>query len=180
MIAARASGRLFVIIIGVIGTTAVTALGQGATRDLSGFSGAGNTFVVALAIDVPAGVNVVGVEDAPPSGWVASAISDGGSWDSGTEKVKWVFLTEPFPTALTYDVAPPEDAQGHLCFAGTISFDGPSVPIEGDGCLAVGIPAVSGIGLAVFAALLLVAACVMAVRRRKTGGVGIEGSAVRG
>ena len=160
--------------IGVIATTAVTALGQGATRDLSGFSGAGNTFVVSLAIDVPAGVNVVGVEDAPPAGWVASAISNGGSWDSGTEKVKWVFLAQPFPTTLTYDVAPPAGAQGHLCFAGTISFDGPSVPIEGDGCLAVGIPAVSGIGLAVFAAVLLVAGCVMVVRRTKSSGVEIE------
>lgn len=174
MISARAGRRLFVIMVGVMGTTTVTALGQGATRDLSGFSGAGNTFVVSLAIDVPAGVNVVGVEDAPPAGWVASAISDGGSWDSGTEKVKWVFLIEPFPTALTYDVAPPADAQGHLCFAGTISFDGPSITIDGDDCLAVGIPAVSGIGLAVFAAVLLVAGSVMVVRRTKTGGVGIE------
>lgn len=174
MISARAGGRLFVIVIGVMATTASTARGQSATRDLSDFAGAGTTFAVSLALDIPADVNVVGVEEGPPSGWIASAISDGGFWDVATETVKWVLVTEPFPIALTYDVAPPADAFGNLCFAGEISFDGPSVTIGGDDCLAVGIPAVSGIGLAVFAALLLVIGSVMAARRTKTGGVEIE------
>lgn len=174
MISARAGGRLFVIMIGLVATTASTARGQSATRDLSDFAGAGTTFAVSLALDIPAGVNVVGLEEGPPAGWVASVISDGGFWDVDTEQVKWVLVTEPFPTSLTYDVAPPADAQGNLCFAGTISFDGPSVTIEGDDCLAVGIPAVSGIGLALFAAVLLVAGCVMVARRAKAGRVGIE------
>ncbi len=174
MISARAGGRLFVIMIGLVATTALSARGQSATRDLSGFSGAGNTFVVSLALDIPSGVNVVGVEEGPPAGWVASAISDGGFWDVDTELVKWVLLTEPFPTSLTYDVAPPDDAMGNLCFAGEISFDGPSVTIEGDDCLAVGIPAASGIALALFAGVLLVAGCVMIARRSKSDGVGIE------
>lgn len=174
---ARAGGRLFVgLIVSIVvsGAFAPTARGQSALRDLSSFSGAGTTFEVSLSIDVPAGVNVVGVEDAPPAGWVASAISDGGFWDADAEKAKWIFLTEPFPTALTYDVDPPADAQGDLCFAGTISFDGPSVPIEGDACLAVGIPTASGIGLAVFAAVLLFAGSVMVVRRPKSNDLEIE------
>lgn len=174
---ARAGGRLFVgLIVSIVvsGSTASIARGQGATRDLSAFSGAGNTFAVSLAIDVPAGVNVVGVEDGPPPGWVASAISDGGSWDTEAKKVKWVLLTKPFPTELTYDVAPPADALGNLCFTGEISFDGPSSAINGDDCLAVGIPAASGIGLAVFAAVLLLAGSVMVARRTKTKSVGIE------
>lgn len=177
MVTVRARGRLFVgliVLVALPSATPGTARGQGATRDLSSFSGAGNVFTVSLAVDVPAGVNVVGVEDAPPSGWAASAISDGGTWDTETEKVKWVFLTEPFPTSLTYDVAPPADALGNLCFAGDISFDGPSVTIGGDECLAVGIPTTSTWGLAVFAVGLLAMGCVVTARRSRGGGIAIE------
>ena len=177
MVIMRACRRLCVglmVSAAMANATAGVAEGQGATRDLSGFTGSGNVFSVSLALDVPAGTNGVGVAEAPPSGWITSAISDGGSWDPFAQKVKWVLLAEPFPTSLTYDVAPPVDAFGNLCFTGEIVLDGPSLTIGGDECLAIGIPAVSGVGLAVFAAGLLLIGCVVSARRSQGSGPAIE------
>ncbi len=151
------------------GVSSVPVFGQSATRDLSAYPTPGVTFRVSIAIDTPAETNGVGLEEAPPAGWTVSAISDAGTWDEGTEEVKWVFLVEPFPTAITYDVTPPVDASGDLCFAGTVSFDGPVQPVGGDACLLVGIPTISGVGLAVLGLLVVGAGRMVIVRRNARG-----------
>ena len=155
--------------IGMVAMGALTtvALGQGATRDLSSFSGAGFSFAVSIVIDTPAGINVVGLEETPPSGWTVTSISDAGSWDIENQKVKWIFLTEPFPTEVTYDTASPTDAVGSLCFAGEVSFDGPAQPIEGDECIPIGIPATSGIGLTILGLLMLAIGSWLATKRSR-------------
>jgi hypothetical protein len=80
-------------------------------------------------------VTAIGIEDSPPIGWVVSDISDGGAFDSVNWKVKWGPLFTPFPTEVTYDVAPPPGEDGRRCFTGTISLDGINRPICGDECI---------------------------------------------
>lgn len=150
-----------------IGAAAAPVFAQDAARDLSGYSAPGVTFTVSIAIDTPPGTNAVGLEDAPPTGWVVSAISDNGLWDPVAEKVKWLFLFDPpFPTEITYDVTPATGASSDSCFEGKVSFDGPEQPIGGDLCIVVDIPAVSDIGLMMLGLLVLAAGAIVVTRSR--------------
>lgn len=89
---------------------------------------------VTILITPPSGITAIGVEDAPPFGWVASNISNGGVWDAVRGQVKWGPFFEPFPSELRYDVTPSFDDSGTACFEGTISFDGMNEGICGEGC----------------------------------------------
>ena len=111
-----------------------------AIRDLSGGSMAYCPEVpktVLIMLDVPPGALTAAVEDVPPTGWTQiSNISDGGEYDSENHKVKWGPLFDPFPSELTYDVVPPAEAVGIMCFTGTAAFnDEPGEPICGDECI---------------------------------------------
>lgn len=92
---------------------------------------------VHITLNAPTGALTGAVEDAPPAGWtLISNISDGGQYDSTNHKVKWGPFFAPFPSELTYDVVPPADAIGMLCFTGVAAFDGePGELICGDGCI---------------------------------------------
>ena len=92
---------------------------------------------VHITLNVPSGALTGGVEDAPPTGWnQISNISDGGTYDSENHKVKWGPFFAPFPGKLSYDVLPPTEAVGVVCFAGAASFDGGAgEPICGDECI---------------------------------------------
>lgn len=150
-----------------VSASATVALGQGATRDLSSFSGAGVSFTVSIAIDTAPGINVVGLEETPPSGWAVTTISDGGFLDEN-QKIKWIFLIEPFPTEVTYDISSPPDAVGSLCFAGEVSFDGPAAAIDGDACIPIGIPATSAIGLTILGLCILAIGSRLAAKRSRS------------
>ena len=152
-------------------TLVAPAWGQGATRDLSGFSEAGVTFTVSISITEPPSATILGIEDAPPPAWSVSNISDTGTWDAGTQKVKWLFLNPPFPSVVTYDVTPPAGDLGARCFDGTVTFDISEDPITGDLCLDVGIPTVSQWGLFALALLLLSAATLTMKRGYGPGAV---------
>jgi hypothetical protein len=92
---------------------------------------------VHITLHVPSGALTTAVEDVPPAGWTSiSNISSGGEYDSEYHKVKWGPLFDPFPSELTYDVVPPAEAVGMMCFAGAAAFDdGPGEPICGDECI---------------------------------------------
>ena len=136
--------------------SAQSVLAEGATRDLSNFSGPGAMFTVSIAIDAPIGADLAILEDAPPSGWTVSDISDGGSWDEGVGKVKWLFWTAP-PALVTDNVTPPADATGEHCFSGTVAFtDSEPSAIGGDTCGVI-IPTLSEWGLLAMALLVLIA-----------------------
>lgn len=80
----------------------------------------------------------LGVEDAPPPGWVdVGSISNGGSYDAGAHKVKWgPLFGPPFPVELTYEVTPPTEADGEVCFNGVSSANGDkNEPTCGDLCI---------------------------------------------
>jgi hypothetical protein len=122
----------------VLAVATAALLADGATRTLSDNYCPGQSTTVAIAIDAPAGVLAVGLEDAPPGGWVTvTGISDGGSYDSLNHKVKWgPFFAGSIPTGVSYQVLTPSTAMGVECFAGSISFDGLNEPVAGDACMA--------------------------------------------
>lgn len=146
---------------------------DGATRDLSGFTEPGVTFTVTIAIDPPGSPGVVGLQDKPPEGWVASNIGNGGAWDADLESVKWPPFFDPsIPDFVTYDITPPVDMPGLHCFSGAISFNGPEQPIAGDECIPIGVPTLTGWGVAVMTLLLLAVGTILLEHRRTTAKTG--------
>lgn len=143
---------------------AASVLGQSATRDLAEeYVPPGTTMRVSIALSTPGGTSGMGAEDRPPTGWTVSNISHSGSIDA-TGKIKWgPFLSEPFPTMLTYDVTP-APGSGTGCFSGTANFDGLDVPLGGDLCI-LAIPAMSSWGLLTLAHLLAIAGSLLVLRR---------------
>jgi len=106
-----------------------------AVRDLPACYTAGEPLTVRLSYEPPAGVFAVGLEDAPPTGWVVSNISDDGSWDAVNGKAKWVFF-DGEPRTVSYLATPPIGQLGDVCFVGFINFDGgPDRCIGGDACI---------------------------------------------
>lgn len=140
---------------------------DGATRDLSGFTEPGVTFTISIAISPPGTVGVVGLQDKPPEGWTASNIGNGGAWDVDLESVKWPpFFAPSIPDFVSYDITPPVDVPGLHCFSGTISFDGPEQAIAGDECIPIGVPTLTGWGVAVMTILILTVGTILLERRR--------------
>ena len=92
---------------------------------------------VRIVLNPPPGALTAAVEDAPPDGWTQiSNISDAGEYDAENAKVKWGPLFAPFPAELTYEVVPPVDAEGLVCFDGAAAFDdGLGEPVCGDECI---------------------------------------------
>ncbi|OQX09168.1 MAG: hypothetical protein BWK80_47170, partial [Desulfobacteraceae bacterium IS3] len=80
----------------------------------------GVKFTVTLKAAPPSGTVMYSVEDKCMNGWTVDVadISDGGTFDTNTGKVKFTFQDGEART-LTYTVAPPSDATGDGTFAGT-------------------------------------------------------------
>ena len=82
-----------------------------------------------IAIDVPEGAEVFGVEDELSQGLIPVWISDGGTWDAVTLKVKW-FFNEPGQVrdrALQYRVS----SSGSVV-KGLVNFGSGNLPVTGD------------------------------------------------
>ncbi|NOT00960.1 MAG: hypothetical protein HOP29_10055 [Phycisphaerales bacterium] len=140
-----------------------------AARDLSGFAGPGQLFSVTITLDVPPATFAAGLEDAPPAGWIASKISNGGDWDELTDKIKWgPFFAPSIPSAVTYDISPPAMILDS-CFAGTITIDIASEPIAGDQCVfpPVTVPAFAAPAAVGLTAIILATAVVALAHPRR-------------
>lgn len=158
--------RLFVSVLAVA-VFAPVAAGASAVRDLPPAYGAGVTsFTVTITITPPPSVAAAGIEDRPPVGWPVSNISDGGSYDAVSKKVKWGPFFGSVPAAVTYDLAVPTGAHGQACFTGKVSFDGLDTAITGDACVGGPVPTVSAWGLASLALGLATAATILLRRHR--------------
>ena len=153
----------------VCASSAERVSAQNAIRDLPADYVPGVTFTVSIALNPPGGTAVVGVEEQPPIGWVVSAISHSGVFDTQSQKVKWgPFFGGSVPQALTYDVRPSGGSSGEQCFTGTASFDGLDQPIGGELCIPHSVPAISGIGLAGLAVSLFVIGALVLSRTKRT------------
>ena len=132
------------------------AFGAGAARNLPDSVFPGSTITVTIQLTPPAGAAIAAAEERPPVGWIVSNISDSGTFDALSGKVKWgLFFAPSIPASLSYDVSIPA-SPGSGCFVGTASFDGGSFPVTGDGC-AFGVPAATAWSVTILALLVLVA-----------------------
>lgn len=139
-----------------------------ASRDLPDNYRPGAPVPVTITMAPPPGVAVVGVEDLPPAGWQVNNITQSGSFDAQSGKVKWgPFFSPSIPTLVSYDVTPPAGTTGQRCFAGSASFDGADQPTGGDLCIPLAVPAVGEGGLAVLAVLLTASGAGLVLWRRK-------------
>jgi uncharacterized repeat protein (TIGR01451 family) len=86
---------------------------------------------VSIAVTPAPEVNVYAVQDVLPAGWVASAVSHGGVFDSISRAVVWGPFWDAAPRTLSYAATPPVGASGLALFAGTAWFDTVDVPITG-------------------------------------------------
>ncbi|MBL9169749.1 MAG: hypothetical protein JNN07_18565 [Verrucomicrobiales bacterium] len=92
-----------------------------------------SAFPVRLQVIPAAGVEVYAVEETPPSGWTVSAVSDQGTFDSATGRVKWGPFFDGDLRTLSYQLLPPSGA-GEITgrFAGYGFIDGIEVQVGGD------------------------------------------------
>jgi YVTN family beta-propeller protein len=105
-------------------------------RDLLPCYIAGAANQVKIAVTPPTGTLAHALEDQPPTGWTVSNISDGGSYDSGTGRVKWGPFFDANSRTLTYDVTPPAGITEAVNWTGLASFDGVNEEIGGDAAIA--------------------------------------------
>lgn len=143
------------------------AFGQGATRSLATYTEPSVTFTVSIALQPPVDTLAIGIEDSPPPGWTQiTNITNGGTYDAGTHKVKWGPIFSPLPTQVAYDLTPPAVVNAQDCFTGTVSFNGLNEPIVGDECFMASVPALSTLATLLLAILLVVFGRNVIVRRR--------------
>ncbi len=91
---------------------------------------------VRIVLTLPNSAVVLGVEDAPPPGWiVTNNISHGGVYDPVNGKIKWGPLFPPFPPEVGYEVIPGPANAIVRCFDGSVSVDGDLQPICGNECV---------------------------------------------
>ena len=157
---------------GILGIIPTVVFAQSATRDLSGFVVLDEPFTVVISVILPPNVFAAGYEDTPPLGWSVTNISEGGSFDETNQTVKWgPYFTPTIPVNVSYDVTPDVPSGGGSCFTGFVSFDGSENTIEGDECLAIGVPAVSQWGVSCLLLSLLVVATMTMRQSRPDRGI---------
>jgi len=120
------------------GTTCTASFASGPavrTFSTSGYF-PGSPLTVTLNVAPAITVTAYAVQDLPPTGWSVSNISGGGAFDSATAMVKWGPFFDNTARSLTYQVTPPSSGTGVQTFAGTASFDGVGVSVEGSSSLA--------------------------------------------
>jgi len=130
-----------------------SARGQEGNRELPDFYVPGGAPIsVSIHLMTPGSVAVVGAEDLPPADWIISSISNGGTFDTVSGKVKWGPLFAPnIPASLSYSAASPHGSNEEPCFLGTVAFDGDEIEIGGDSCIsaAAAVPAMGLLGFIV-------------------------------
>ena len=106
----------------LVGNTSLALAGT-VERALPSYYVPGVSFTLTNTVTPSPGVSVYAVEDALPPGWSANQISDDGTFDPFTHKVKWGLFFDDSPRFLTCVVLPPVNASGSVTFAGVGAFD---------------------------------------------------------
>lgn len=106
-----------------------------ASRKLPAAYSPGARMVVLIQTTPPAGSVYHLVQDVVPPGWTPSRISDGGTFDSASGRVKFGPFWDNAPRTLSYSVTPPVSAAGPALFTGTGWCDDSETPVVGDATL---------------------------------------------
>ena len=106
--------------------------GPFALRNLPSNYFGGSPMSVRIEVNPPEQATAYVLEDQPPPGWTVDTIDSGGIYDTLNRKIKWIFLDNQ-ARSLSYQVTPPQNAQGTVTFSGLVSFAGAEdQAIEGD------------------------------------------------
>lgn len=121
---------------GTSGPRALAAIGQNpesavAVRALPAVWTPGKEGTVSLRVTPASGSEAVCAEETVPDGWRVTRVSEGGTWDPATRRVRWGILFGDVGRSLDYDVVPPGDAASNGAFAGEVAVDGRVVPVGG-------------------------------------------------
>ena len=83
----------------------------------------GSPMSVRIEVNPPEQASAYVLEEQPPPGWTVDTIDSGGIYDTLNRKIKWIFLDNQ-ARSLSYQVTPPQNAQGMVTFSGLVSFAG--------------------------------------------------------
>ncbi len=115
-------------------TRAVTTLAGGSSdRQLSPVYVPGEDLVVQILVEPGTGVSAYSVQDKIPAGWTVTAISDDGNFAPVSGEVRWGPYFDNEVRHLSYSIGAPSDMEGVVMFEGSVSFDGASMDITGQG-----------------------------------------------
>ncbi len=84
---------------------------------------------ISIAVRAPLGTSAMALEYRIPKGWKVAAVSDGGTWDTQSRKVKWGPFFEDLSRTVTFQARGAADATRLNEAFGTVSFDGVNYPI---------------------------------------------------
>lgn len=135
----QALTRRAVVLLAVAFIPATAALAAGSAT--AGFQPSaytpGSPVTLFIQVSPDTGTAAYAVQDAPPTGWTVSSISESGTFDGANRLVKWGPFFDDNPRTLTYTTTPPAGTSGPQTFSGTASFDGSGVPIGGDRTISI-------------------------------------------
>ena len=97
----------------------------------------GGAIPVTLTVVPAPNVKTYAVEDLVPKGWQVVSISDGGSYDSYTGKLKWGPYFDSQARNLNATLQVPAMTAGVFTFAGSAAFNGVPIPFSGVATLTV-------------------------------------------
>ncbi len=120
----------------ITGTRQTTAVASRALRTLPDAFVPGQALTVSIDITLNGTVNVYALEESIPTNWTLGTISDSGTFDSATGKIKWGPFLDGNNRTLSYQITPPASLEGAVGFAGSVSFDGFIETILGDQIIA--------------------------------------------
>ena len=83
----------------------------------------GSPLNVRIEVSPPNQASAYVLEEQPPAGWTVDTINSAGIYDTLNGKIKWTFL-DGQARSLSYQVTPPQNAQGTVTFSGLVSFAG--------------------------------------------------------
>ncbi len=86
---------------------------------------------VRIQITPPAGTIATAVEEIVPEGWQVAAITEGGTFDAASRRIRWGIYWGAAQLELGYSVTPPSGTAANARFQGWASFDGRDVPLGG-------------------------------------------------
>lgn len=107
-----------------------SATGQAVATLVSAYP-AGSPVPVQIAVQPPESTLAYAVEEHVPASWTAGDISEDGTFDARSGKIKWGPFFDATARTFTYTAQPPQGVVPAGLFTGTASFDGVSTAISG-------------------------------------------------
>ena len=91
----------------------------------------GTAFDITIAVQPPAGSSAYAIEERVTAGWIASNISDEGTFDAAAGVIRWGVFLDGNARTLRYKLTPPAGITSTAQFHGDVSFDGGQELITG-------------------------------------------------